>query len=54
MAEFDLKISSRKCEPGGRQFALLPANVPAFAEQVDVDRPDDLRRLGETGQHVFE
>jgi hypothetical protein len=46
MAEFDLKISSRKTSRA--------AHVAPLAQEVDVDRPEHLRRLGEARQHVLE
>ena len=54
MAEFDLKISSRKTSLRGRQLPFLAADVPPFAQLLDVDRADDLARLGEARQHVLE
>ena len=41
-------------QPRGRQLAVLAAQVAAVAQLGDVDRPEDLGRLGEPREHVLE
>ena len=54
IAQFDLKISSRKTISAVGEHALDAALVAALAERRDVDRTEDLVRLGEAREEVLE
>ena len=54
MAEFDLKISSRNASRAVGSLPCLRRMYRPSRSSLDVDRPDDLARLGEPREHVLE
>ena len=54
MAEFDLKTSSRKTISASGSIPSVRRCVAPLAEGGDVDRAEDLVRLGEARQQVLE
>ena len=54
MAEFDLKTSSRKTISASGKHPLGAPLVATLAEGADVDRAEDLVRLGESREQILE